>query len=453
MQEKTKNMTSGSPMRLIFLFTLPLMVGSVFQQGYMIADSIIVGRGVGVNALASLGAADWINWLFLWAIQGFANGLSVMVAQTFGAKDEKGLRKTTAMITVLCIIIGLLLMIIGLIVAEPLLHLLKTDSQLMIGAKQYLTVLFIGTPAVLAYNIAAAILRCMGNSHTPLIAMVMAAVLNIALDLLFVLVFRWGIIGAAAATILAQLCAFLFCLKVLCASPLLQLKKEDFKINTAILKRLLSLGTPLSVQHGIIAAGGMVLQSVINSYGITFVAGFTATNKLYGILESTAIALDQTMVAYIGQNRGACEIKRIDQGVKSAFILSVIISSIITILMIVFGKNILGLFISGKEASAVEVVSIAYRYLFTMSCPLLLLFLLHVYRASLQGLGNVFAAFVSGIIEMVMRISAALLLPKLMGSSGIFFAECAAWGAAGIYVMIYYYTHITKIKEIISDNR
>lgn len=445
MQTRTKDMTSGSPIRLILLFSLPLMLGNVFQQGYTIIDSIIVGRGVGVQALAALGAADWINWLFLWAIHGFTNGLSVPIAQAFGAEDSDSLRKAVAMITLLCGGIGLFLTVAGLLSAAPLLHLMQTEDVLFAGAYRYLQVLFAGTFAVIAYNMAAAILRCMGDSRTPLLAMVAAACINIALDLLFVMVFEWGIFGAALATVLAQFVAFCYCLWVL--RRLLRIEKQDWAPDRVLLLRLLRLGIPPALQNGIIAVGGMVLQSVINGFGVAFVAGFTATNKLYGVLESTAISLGYAMVAYMGQNRGARRTDRIDKGMRSVLLLCVIFSSAIALTMIVFGHDLLRLFVSAKEQHAAEVIEIAYRYLFIMSCPLLLLFFVHVYRSALQGLGNMFAALLSGVLEMTMRIAAALLLPLVMGRDGIFYAEVAAWGSAGIYMMLYYYTHISEIKQ------
>ena len=446
MQEATKNMTSGSPIRLIFTFSLPLMVGNVFQQGYMIVDSIIVGRAVGVQALASLGASDWINWMMLWTIQGFAQGVSVLIAQRFGAGDHKQIRSATAMIVLLCAALGVILTVCGLLVINPLLNLLHTEDLIIGGARLYLRVMFAGTAAVLAYNVAAAILRCLGDSRTPLRAMMVAAATNVGLDLLFVIGFHWGIFGAAFATVLAQLFAFLYCLWAMRKIAILRLQKEDWRINRPVLQKLCHLGIPTALQNGIISFGGMVVQFVLNGFGFVFVAGFTATNKLYGVLESTAIAFGYAMTAYMGQNRGARRADRIDAGMRAVVLLSVAFSLTISGAMLLFGRQILGLFVSATEASAAQVIEIAYRYLRIMSSMLIFLFFIHAYRCSLQGLGQIMVPAISSFVELAMRIGVALLLPRLIGQSGIFFAEVAAWTGAAVFMMIYYYASIGNIK-------
>ena len=450
MKVYTKDMTKGSPIRLILFFTFPLLLGNLFQQGYMITDSIIVGRGVGVQALASLGATDWIYWLFLWAVQGFTSGFSVRIAQAFGAGDLGGVRKTTAMVFLLCAVFGLVLTAAGLLLTDPLLTLLRTETAIFNGSQIYLNVMFAGMLAVVAYNMGAAILRCLGDSRTPLIAMIVAAVLNVALDAAFVLVFHWGIFGAAFATVLAQFFAFLYCAAALRRLPVMRLHKSDWKADKQMLKNLVRLGIPAAFQYSIISVGGMVLQSVINGYGFVLIAGFTATNKLYGVLESTSIALGQAMVTYMGQNSGAKKIKRIDQGMRGVTILSALFSTAIAVVMIAFGRNILSLFVSAGERDSAQVIDIAYRYLFIMCCPLFLLFSVNIYRSALQGLSKLSPTVISGSIEMIMRIGVALILPRLIGQAGIFFAEVAAWGTAGLFMIIYYYSHIGRIKQEIS---
>lgn len=443
---KVREMTKGRPISLIFFFSLPLMVGSVFQQFYMIVDSIIVGRGVGVQALASLGAADWINWMLLWAIHGFTHGFSVLVAEVFGAGDHKRLQKVIGQIVLLSLAVGVVLTVVGLLAIDPLLRLLHTEQSIIGGSRLYLQVLFVGTIIVLGYNMSAAILRCMGDSRTPLAAMVVAAVVNIGLDLLFVLQFHMGIFGAAVATVIAQLCSLLYCLAAMRQLPAFCLSREDFQPDKPMLRRLFSLGAPTALQNAVIAVGGMVVQFVLNGFGIVFVAGFTATNKLYGVLESAAIAFGYAMTAYMGQNRGAGRTDRIDAGIRSVVALSAVISVVISISTIVFGKGLLSLFVSAEEKNAAEVIEIAYHYLFIMSCLLIILFLLHAYRSSLQGLGNMRVPMASGVVELFMRIGVALLLPPLIGREGIFYAEVAAWTGAAVFLVAYYYTHIRRIK-------
>lgn len=450
---RVTNMTSGNPTKLMLTFSLPLMIGNIGQQLYTVVDAIIVGQGVGVQALAALGATDWIYWLVLWSITSFAQGFSILITQRFGAGDRAGVRKAIAMSVVLCVAISAVVTVLSLLAAKPLLTVLQTPDDIFGGALAYVLTLYAGTGIVLAYNMAASILRSFGNGRSPLVAMFIAAFINIGLDLLFVMVFGWGIVGAAVATLIAQLVAFLYCLLVLRKIPEAQLTREDWRLDRADLKQLWGLGAPLAFQHAIITVGGMILQSVINGYGFLFVAGFTATNKLYGMLESTAIAFGYATSTYMGQNRGAGKIERIDSGMKSVVKLSVLVSVGISLFMIVFGRNILQLFISREAENAAQVLRISYGYLVVMSSFLAALYLLHTYRSALQGLGNTIASFWSGVIEFIMRIAAAFIMPVFLGESGLFFAEPAAWIGAAVFLIFSYYREVERVKQqMITEN-
>lgn len=441
------NMTNGNPTKLMLMFSLPLMVGNIGQQLYTVVDAIIVGQGVGVQALAALGASDWIYWLVLWSISSFAQGFSILITQRFGAGDRAGARRAIAMSIQLCAVIGIIITVGSLLIAKPLLLLMKTPDDIFDGALSYVMTLCAGTYIVLAYNMAASILRSFGNGRSPLIAMFIAAFTNIGLDLLFVMVFDWGIVGAAVATLIAQMVAFLYCLLVLRKIPEAQLIKEDWKLNRADLKKLWGLGAPLAFQHAVIAVGGMILQFVINGFDTLFLAGFTATNKLYGMLESTAISFGYATSTYMGQNRGAGKIERIDVGIKSIVKLSVMVSVGISAFMVLFGRHILQLFISSDTENADMVLQIAYGYLMVMSALLAALYLLHAYRSALQGLGNTIASFWSGVIEFVMRIGAAFIMPVFFGHTGLFFAEPAAWIGAAVFLIYSYYREAERVKQ------
>lgn len=444
--DRTRDMTRGNPAKHIFLFALPLILGNLGQQLYMVADAIIVGQGVGVDALAALGATDWTYWVVLWSIQALTQGFAILITHNFGSGNHAALRRSVAASIRLCAVAAVLLTAMGLVGARPMLALLSTPDILLEQATSYLTVMFAGTAVVMAYNMAAAILRAFGDGKSPLIAMGVAAALNVGLDLLFVLVFGWGIVGAAVATLIAQLVSFLYCLGVLRRLAFLRLHREDWENSSAVSRHLLRLGLPLALQHVVIAVGGMVLQSVINSFGFLFVAGFTATNKLYGMLESSAISFGFSTSTYMAQNWGAKRVDRLEKGIKSAVRLSVLVAVAISALMIIFGKSILGLFISTADAGAAQVLDIAYRYLLIMSALLFILYLLHTYRSALQGLGNTVAPMVSGFIEFAMRVGVALALPPLLGELGLFFAEPAAWAGAAVLVIIVYYRQMAAIR-------
>lgn len=448
---RVKDMTSGSPLRLMVLFAIPLILGNLGQQLYMIVDTIIVGQGVGVEALASLGATDWTYWLFLWIVQAITQGCSIRVTQDFGSKDYSQLRKSITMSIRICIFVTLIVTVVGLISGKRLLILLQTPENLMQGALTYFYIMLGGIVISVCYNMSAAILRSFGDGKTPLLAMGIAAIVNILLDLLFVMVFHWGIAGAAIATLIAQALSFIYCLHVLRKLDFLQFDKSDWIVDTKRIQELVKLGAPLMFQNMVIAGGGMVLQSVINKYGIIFVAGFTATNKLYGLLETSAISFGYATTTYTAQNWGAKKIKRIVDGLRTSTILSLVLSVVVGIFLIVVGRQLLTLFIA-SESYADQVLDVAYKYLFIMSLFLPALYLLYTYRCTLQGLGNTVAPMISGFIEFFMRVISALVFPLVIGSTGIFYAEVTAWVGAMIYLMVSCLSNVKRIQETVVES-
>lgn len=446
-------MTTGKPAGLLLSFALPLMAGNICQQLYTMVDTMVVGQVLGVEALASLGAADWLNWLVLGIIMGFTQGFSILISQRFGAEDQDGLRKVTAMSTLLSAVIAVVVTVSSLLLAEPVLRLLNTPDNVLPGSLSYLRIIFSGSVIVTTYNMMASILRAMGDSRTPLYAMLVASVVNIGLDLLFVMGFHWGIPGAAAATVIAQGCSCLFCLAVLRRMTVLRMTKTDWHPDGCLCRRLFQLGLPMAFQNTVIAVGGLVIQFVINGFGFLFVAGFTATNKLYGLLELAATSFGFSMATYAGQNLGAKKYRRICEGMRSALKMAVATSVIISAAMIAFGKPVLLLFISGEPGEVAQVLDIAYTYLFIMCCLLSVLYLLHLYRSALQGMGDTVIPMVSGIAELTMRIGCALLLPIWLEQYGIYFAEIAAWAGAVVILVTFYYIRIHHLLHGIPDKR
>lgn len=447
MNNRTQDMTKGKPLSLIISFALPLMIGNVFQQMYTVVDTAVVGKALGVGALAALGAADWLNWMMLGIIQGLTQGFGIMMAQAFGARKQEELRRVVGASAVLSAFSALVLLAAGQGTVVPILRLLQTPETILGDAALYLRIMFGGVPVVMAYNLFACVLRSLGDSKTPLHAMIVASGINIALDLLFVPVFHWGIAGAAAATLIAQVCAALFCLRQLRKLPVLEMKLTGLRLDWFGAGRLLHLGSPMAFQNAIISVGGMIVQSVVNGAGVIFIAGFTATNKLYGILEIAATSYGYAMVTYAAQNLGAGEIGRIRAGQRAAVGLSVVTSGIIAAVMIGFGKWIVGCFISGTPQEIREATEIAYRYLTIMSACLPVLYVLHVTRSCIQGVGNTVLPMLSGISEFVMRTGAALLLPMVMGESGIFYAEVLAWAGADLILVPSYFATLKKLRK------
>jgi len=448
MAPKTHDMTSGRPLTLLIRFALPLMAGNIFQQLYTVVDTMVVGKALGVGALAALGAADWLNWMMLGMMQGLTQGFAILMAQAFGGKQFAYLKKNIGNSVVLCGVCSVLLVLIGQLLLNPVLELMQTPTEIQGDSALYLRVMFGGIPIVMAYNLFASILRSVGDSKTPLYAMIVACAVNIGLDLLFVMVFHWGIAGTAAATLIAQCCSALFCLWQLRRIEAVQVQRTHFAVDRKLSAKLMKLGSAMAFQYMIIAVGGLVVQFVVNGYGVLFVAGVTATNKLYGVLEIAATSFGFAMTTYVGQNLGAGRLDRIRAGQRAGYIMALLTSGMIALVMVVFGKPILSCFISGTAQEVTQTMRISYQYLLIMSAFLPVLYALYVAKSSLQGLGNTSLPLASGIVEFAARTTVVFTLPMLIGTEGIFFAEVSAWLGADLVLVPGYFLTIRKIEKM-----
>ena len=453
MSAKVKDMTVGRPLGLIVSFALPLMMGSIFQQLYTVVDTMVVGKALGVDALAALGSTDWLTWMVLGMVQGITQGFGILIAREFGAKRFEALRRVVGVSTALAAVCALILLALAQLLALPMLRLLQTPEDILGNALLYARIIFLGTPIIVAYNLLATVLRSLGDGRTPLTAMILAALTNVALDLLFVLVFGWGIVGAAVATLIAQAFSSIFCLLRLRKLDFMTLKREHFRSREGLGLRLLGLGWPMALQNGIIALGGLIIQRVVNGYGVTMLAGYTATNKLFGLLELAAIAFGYAMVTYAGQNLGAGNLARIRKGMGAALAAALAISLIISTAMLTLGKLILGLFLSGDPQEVAQAMASGYRYLSIMAFGLPVLYILHVVRSAVQGMGQTLLPMVSGIGEFVMRTGCVLILPALLGEDGIYIAEIAAWLGADLVLIPSYFATMKKAAATLREER
>lgn len=434
-----RNMTEGRPVRLILSVALPLMLGNIFQQMYTVVDAQIVGSVVGVSALAAVGAADWFNWLFIGLLQGFSIGFAIPMAQAFGANDHAKLRKYAGNALILSILIAILFTGAALGLIHPVLDLLNTPEAIRPASVTYLTILFAGLPIVMGYNLLAGVLRSLGDGKSPLYAMIVASLINIALDLLFVSGLGWGVGGAAAATILAQGCSLLFCLWRLSRIDFIRPSRQDLKPDFPVCSHLVRLSLPVAFQNAVIGVGGMIVQSVANPLGVTFIAGYTATNKLYGLLEIAAVSYGYAISTYTGQNLGARKFDRIKNGVHTAVIMGVLTSMVIAGFMFLFGRSIIGSFISGTPEEVEAALNIGWEFLRLMSLSLPILYILYIYRSAQMGMGHTLIPLLSGFAEFIMRTGAALLLPAMIGYAGVFWAEVLAWIGADFFLIPGYY--------------
>lgn len=444
---KTKDMTKGHPGALILKFALPLMAGNVFQELYTITDTAIVGQFLGVNALAAVGAGAWITWMLLSAVQGFTQGFSVPAAQEFGAGNEEAIRKNMANSLMISAIISLVLALCGQVILKPLLVLLNTPVEIMDDSLTYMRIYYLGAPAIVAYNYASCHLRALGNSSAPLRAMIIASVTNVVLDLIFVGPFGWGIAGAVIATIISQIVAAVYSFICLLKINEVKFSRNYFVPDVKLIKRLLYLGVPMLLQNVIISLGGLVVQFITNGIGIVFVAATTATGRLYSLLETAGISYGYAVTTYVGQNLGAGGIKRISRGIRWGNVVGVATSIVIGTALLTFGENILSLFIKEDSLNYAATLDVAYTYLKIMCTFLPVLYILHIYRCAISGLGNGTIPMYSGIAELVMRVGAALILPPLFGKMYLFYAEPIAWLGATVVLVTGYYVIFAKLKR------
>ncbi|MDD6467828.1 MAG: MATE family efflux transporter [Erysipelotrichaceae bacterium] len=442
-----KKMLNGTPWKLIFFFSLPLMLGNVFQQIYTVVDTAVVGQTLGVSALAAMGASDWISWMGFSIVTGFPQGFSILIAQAFGANDQKEVNRNCVALVQCSIVVAILFVILGIFVVKPMLALLHTPSDIIDMSYSYLRIIYLGIPITMLYNALASVLRALSDSATPLKAMIVASLVNVVLDFGLIVGLHGGIEAAAIATLIAQSVAALYCFIVIRKHPI-----WDDSLSFRIIEpkrnyEMFRIGLPMALQNLLIAIGGMVLTRVVNGYGTLFIAGFTAVNKLYGVLEIAAVSYGYAMITYVGQNYGAKQIKRIEDGVKSAAVLGTITAFAITFFLLLFGKQLLSIFISGTPQEVEQVLKVAWNFLCPMAICLVILYWLHIYRSTLQGLSNTIIPMVSGLIELALRILGALLLPLLFQSSGLYLVEPIAWIGAAILLIGWYWKSIKELKQ------
>ncbi len=408
-------------------------------------DTLIVSRTLGVNALAALGATDWLSYMMISIIQALAQGFAIMLAQDFGAQDHEHLHEALAHSIMLSVILTAITTVLSVTFTSFLLEILGTKQELMSMSTTYLRIIYGGLPAVLLLNFGSSVLRAFGDSKTPLFAVGVSATVNIVLDLLFVRVFSFGVAGAASATIIAQLLAGIYCMYVIANLDFIHLEKQHFHQVEHLNKDLLKLAWPMMAQNLVISLGGMVVQSQVNQYSLSFIAGYAATNKLYGMLEMAATAYGFAMVTYIGQNYGARLYQRIKDGLRSSVIIALITSMTIAVFMILIGKPLLSLFLTGDATEVAEALYYAYRFLVIMSVPLPILYILYITRSFLQGIGNTFVPMVSGIGECIARIFISVVIGMKIGSDSVLLAEPGAWFVAMVILSWSVYQEIRKM--------
>lgn len=439
----TNDMTKGNPVKLILLFSIPLLIGNIFQQFYSMVDTIIVGRFVGVDALAAVGATGSMVFLVNGFATGLTSGFAVLVSQKFGAKDENGLRKAVASAVTLTVISVIVVTLVSLIGAKPLLKLMNTPENIMGDAHTYIKIIYGGVVATVAYNLIASILRALGDSKTPLYFLIVSSVLNVVLDLVFIINFKMGVAGAAYATIISQGVSAILCLVYTYKKfIILRLKKEDFNVKRKYYQKHLKIGIPMALQFSITAIGIMTVQGALNVFGSIVIASYTAASKALQLVMQPAITFGVTMATYCGQNLGAKEYGRIKDGVKECTKISIITSIIAGAVLIFLGKYFVMMFISNPDA---EILKYAQQVLDISAIFFIPLGLIFIYRNALQGIGDSFVPMMAGVYELVARAIVAFTLPKYLDFMGICLADPVAWLAAAIPLGITYFRRIRSL--------
>lgn len=446
MQARTRDMTTGSPLRLILAFCLPIVAGNLFQQLYSLVDTLVIGRIEGVTALAAVSSAGWLDWTVLSAAIGLAQGFAIEIAQRFGGGEYDQMRQAAGQSVLLAVGLTALIEALAQVFLHPVLVVMKSPDNTIALTEHYLRIIFAGLPVVMAFNLFSGALRSVGDSRTPLIAMTTAATCNIALDIAFVGWLRWGVTGVGVATVMSQCVSCVICFVALARLPIMRLKRGDFRPRPVMLRRLLGLGLPVAFQNLIISFGGLVLQTVTNSFGFLFMAGFNAATRLTGLIELAGTSIGSAMGTFAGQNLGAGKLDRVRLGLRRSAQIAAALALMVAACMVLFGRPLLNLFIEDDPAIVDQVLTIGCRYLNVMSLGLPMLYMLFVYRSTLQGLGDTFVPMLSGAVELVMRVGAALLLPRLIGEWGVYIAEIMAWIGAAILLIWGYYRRMRLLE-------
>ena len=441
----TKDMTTGSPLRIILLFSIPVLLGNLFQQFYNMVDTIIVGRYLGEEALAAVGSTGCLMFLVLGFANGIAQGFGVMVSHAFGAKDFKLLRHYVALSLILTLIISLLLTIPTVTASRLLLAWMHTPENIIAMADAYIKVIFAGILLTMAYNVLSGILRGIGDSRTPLYFLILSSVLNIILDVVLIVYTGLGTAGAAYATIIAQgvsavLCFFYMYRKY----DILRTRHEDYYLDSAGVKNMLAIGVPMALNYSITAIGTMIMQSAVNVFGSSVVAAFTAASKVSNIATQSMPTLGTAMATYCGQNYGAGEVGRIREGMRKS-LLVVLLYSVIGFFIAAFaGQYIALLFLDARET---EILGYVQQFLFVNGLFYPVLGILFVIRNSLQGLGFSVPAMAAGLCELVARTVVAFCFVTAFGYNAVCFANPAAWSAAVMLLIPLYFWGMRRLRR------
>lgn len=440
------DMTKGKPGRLLLKFMIPLVIGNIFQQLYNMVDTIIVGRFVGVQALAAVGATGTIMFLIIGFMQGLTTGFTVLTAQRFGAKDEKGLKQSVGNACVLSAVITIIMTVVSVAGMDWLLHVMNTPEDIYGMARDYIIIICEGMAFNILYNLLSSFLRAVGNSKVPLYSLVASAFTNIVLDLFLVVVIPMGVAGAAIATVIAQgvggaICLFYIIKKV----PLMHVKKEHLVLDYHCASNQLGIGVPMALQFSITAVGTILVQAALNMFGSTAVAAYTAACKVEQLVTQPYSAMGMTMATYGAQNRGINDVERIRKGTRIANGMSAVYSVLVYGVIVLLLPYLIRLFVGGETT---EVLSYAKSYIYICGACFIPLGMIFIFRNVLQGCGYSLMPMLGGVVELLCRSVFAYVAVKQSSYNGVCMANGVTWLVTGIFLAAAYLIIIRRMSAV-----
>ena len=439
------DMTKGSPLKLITKFIIPIIIGNIFQQLYSLVDTVIVGRYVGVKALAAVGATGTIMFLILGFLQGLTTGFTILTAQRFGAGDMEGMKKSVGNAAVLSLIVTVVMTLGSVLIMDWLLRVMRTPVDIMAMSKTYILIICWGMGFNVLYNLLSSILRAVGNSKVPLYFLILSAGINIAGDLILIICFKMGVAGAAIATIASQGISGLLCLVYMIKKvPMPSLSREHLRLDLWCVRNQISIGIPMALQFSITAIGTIMVQVALNMLGSTVVAAYTAACKVEQLVTQVFAAMGMTMATYCGQNRGINDLDRIRKGSRIAFWMSAIYGVIIYAVVVLALPLIIQLFVTGDSS---EVLGYARTYIIICGAFFIPLGMIFIYRNVMQSCGFALMPMMGGVVELVSRAALAIVAAELLSYEGVCAANASAWCLGGIFLYIAYRFTMKKMER------
>ncbi len=442
----TRDLTEGRPLKLIVSFALPLLFGVLFQQLYSFVDTAIVGRFLGAERLAAVGATGSVNFLVIGLCLGLCSGFSIPIAQAFGAKDEREIRRCVWHAVILSGVLSVVFAVLSTALCRPLLRLMNTPEEILDHSARYIGIIFAAIPCCVLYNMAGGILRSLGDSRTPVMFLVLASLVNIVLDVVLIVYAGMDVAGAAVATAVSQLLSGIGCVAVMMRRfPVLQLTKEDKKYDRKLAKHMLGTGLPMGLQFSITAIGSVVVQWSVNGLGVNAVAAVSGAVKLSAFFACVYDSLASTMATYAGQNMGARKLDRIHQGLRCSAVIGTVYSLLAFGVVALFARPMLGLFIDADAAP--EVTAMGAEYLLINAAFYIPLLFVNIVRLSIQGMGYTRVAMLAGLFEMIARTAVALFVVPAAGFTGACFANPAAWVMADLFLFPCYFQVMRMLRQ------